>query len=273
MSKRHKSFTVLEPGWKGIFVTCARKKENSCRAEMVPLVQEYIEKLYPELENEDKSEQQDDIESSLKAELASLTKKSKESPVEGHLVGCECVVFIRLKKSVDPRKIVINICKDAKYNEGQRTRYAQKLTPVSKLESANMENIEEFKDIVQEGFDGEKGLKFAIRATVRNANLPKEELISSTARLVGPDQSVNLKKYDRLILLECFKNSLGLSVVNGKEYEELSRFNLQQIQQSRVEENEDVNSSKDTKDRPVKSSKGDDKEDTKKKDTAIDASA
>ena len=46
--------------------------------------------------------------------------------------------------------------------------------------------------------------------------------------MVGPSHSVDLKNYDALILVDVYRNVLGMSVV-GRDFDKLKRFNLAEI--------------------------------------------
>jgi len=71
--------------------------------------------------------------------------------------------------------------------------------------------------------------KFAIRPTLRNHNaLTRDGIIRQVAAAVGPGHQVDLKGYDKLILVEAYKNICGISVVPG-DFEKLKRYNLAEI--------------------------------------------
>ena len=53
-------------------------------------------------------------------------------------------------------------------------------------------------------------------------------MIKHIAQIVGPSHSVDLKNYDLLILVDIYRNILGMSVVGG-DYDELKKFNLAEI--------------------------------------------
>ena len=76
--------------------------------------------------------------------------------------------------------------------------------------------------------EDQQPIKYAIRTTQRNHNvLNRDEIIQTVAEQVGKNHPVDLKDYDKLILVECFKSSLGMAVVS--DFDQLERFNLQQI--------------------------------------------
>lgn len=58
--------------------------------------------------------------------------------------------------------------------------------------------------------------------------MKRDEVIKQVAQAVGPSHSVNLKHYDCLVLVDIYRNILGMSVV-GSDYEDLKRFNLAEI--------------------------------------------
>ncbi|KAL8831410.1 MAG: hypothetical protein Q9191_000889 [Dirinaria sp. TL-2023a] len=58
--------------------------------------------------------------------------------------------------------------------------------------------------------------------------MKRDDVIKQVATAVGPQHSVDLKEYDLLILLDIYKNVLGMSVV-GSDFEKLKRFNLAEI--------------------------------------------
>ena len=53
-------------------------------------------------------------------------------------------------------------------------------------------------------------------------------MIQQVARAVGDSYSVDLKNPDVVVLVEIYRNVLGVSVVDG-EYERLKRYNLAEI--------------------------------------------
>lgn len=133
-------------------------------------------------------------------------------PIE---LDCECVLFFRTKPPIDPVELVKKICKDIKETKIKKTRYAQRLTPVSLTTTANLDNLKILapKVLGSQFHAGEeqKPFKFAIRPTIRNHNkLDRDEIIRSVAEAVGHDygHSVDLKNFDKMILVECFKVSV-----------------------------------------------------------------
>jgi len=84
------------------------------------------------------------------------------------------------------------------------------------------------------------GIKFAIRPTIRNNNkLDRDQVIQTVASKVETlgkkKHTVDLKGYDKLILIDVYRNIVGMSVV-GSEFDTLKRFNLAEIHSSHFDE-------------------------------------
>ena len=58
--------------------------------------------------------------------------------------------------------------------------------------------------------------------------MKRDDVIKHIAQIVGSEHSVDLKHYEYLILVDIYRNMLGMSVV-GSDYEDLKRFNLAEI--------------------------------------------
>ncbi|KAJ1938310.1 hypothetical protein EC988_007631, partial [Linderina pennispora] len=71
----------LSPMMKGFFITCNRGREKKCASEVIDLLEQYTEKLYPGLEAAEESDSEDeeagDIESEIARELEDMKSKSK----------------------------------------------------------------------------------------------------------------------------------------------------------------------------------------------------
>lgn len=209
---------------------------------------------------EDDAEESGDIEDAIAKELGQLsapdkTKKERFRPID---TGCECVVFFRTRKPIEPVDLVLRVCEDAAHSGAKKSRYAQRLSPVTLTATANVEGVKRLAASVLEPHfhkeEGQEPLKFAIRPTIRNHNtMTRDEVIKTVAQSVGSEygHKVDLKNYDKLILVEIFRSSVGMSVVD-RRFESLERFNLEQIFQRQFKTDEkdekDAKESKDTKD-------------------------
>lgn len=197
-------------------------------------------------DDEDEEEEELSIEDAIKKELQELqpTKdNTKKEPFTFIDLGCECVVFCKTRKPIDPVEFVTKICQESFESKIKTTRYTQKLTPISFSVSASIEELEKLaKKVLAPHFHKEEGqepVSFAIKVSSRNFNtIDKMDIIKKIAECVGRDHGhkVDLKNYNKLILVECFKNNIGMSVVEN--YDKYQKFNLQQIFEKNMSEQE-----------------------------------
>ena len=180
-----------------------------------------------------------DIEASVAAELESLKPKAeKPEPWTMITLDIPCVSFIRLSQTptpVEPVALVNRICTDAaSASATKRSRYIKRLTPMTLIKKCLGGGLESLcTAILPRHFGpGMPACKFAIRPTVRNKNnqLNRDVVIKVVADEVAKlgEHKVDLTNYDKCILVDVYRNVVGMSVV-GKEYEELKRYNLAEI--------------------------------------------
>lgn len=245
---------LLDPNTSGIYVSCARRKEANCRQELLNLLSEKVPEYF-DLENveDDEDENQIDkkelsIEDKIKQELQELeeSKNSKKELLQPVDVDLECLVFIKTKKPIDPEVLVEKLCKEC-YESGQKTtRYTQKLVPImDSCSSTGDDPLEKVRQLARKVLarhfhqeKDQKPVKFAVQVSRRNFNVLKSDVIIKTiAECVGNSHghSVDLKNYDKLIIVECYKNNIGMGVANN--FLKYSKYNLQQIFDKHQEDN------------------------------------
>lgn len=262
-NKKYKVSGFIDPNTCGVYATCNRGRELGCRKELVRLLSEKIEELYPDWKDSVEVEKEDEakdngkeaeengekkkeekaepkkeltVEEQVEQELQQM-KKSRGSKSHPLLVpmelGCECLVFVKVKKPAMAVELVHSLCDDAYTSKQKNTRFTQKLSPIETSVSASAEELEKMaRTVLKPHFhqEDQKPLKFAIQVTRRNFNsLEKEDIIKKIASLVGTDHghSVDLKNYDKLIMVECYKTNVGMAVVS--DFQKYDKFNLQQI--------------------------------------------
>ncbi|KAL8954497.1 MAG: hypothetical protein Q9183_007087 [Haloplaca sp. 2 TL-2023] len=69
--------------------------------------------------------------------------------------------------------------------------------------------------------------------------MKRDDIIRRVADIVGERHTVDLKNYDKLILVEVYRNILGLSVV-GNEFEKLKKYNLAEIYEASMPNPDDT---------------------------------
>lgn len=255
-SKRSKVVGIIDPNTSGVYATCNRGKEQQCRKELMNLFSEKIETYFDLSHADDDADGNDEnggtmsIEDQIQKELADLNHAKSSStqlltPVE---LGCECLVFIKTRKPIVPETLVERIVEECYNTSVKTTRYTQKLTPITFSVSPTVEEIRKLaKRVLGPHFhaNDQKPYKFAIQVSRRNFNvIPKETIIKTIAECVGRDHGhkVDLKEYDKLIMVECYKSNLGMSVVNN--YLKYEKYNLQQIFDKSVDEDKSANEKK-----------------------------
>lgn len=251
-NKKFKSSGFIDPGTKGIYATCMKGKESQCKKELLNLFSQKLEEYYDldalkeDADDEDSPIKKDgevDFEDEIRRELAELkentnSKKEFLRPVD---LGCGSLVFVKTRRPIEPDVFVEKICQECLDSKEKSTRYTQKLTPIVDSVSASLEELRKLAaQVLAPHFhkkEDQEPLKFAIQVTKRNFNvISRDEIIKNIAECVGRDHGhkVDLKNYDKLILVECFKSNIGMSVANN--YEKLERYNLQQIYEKNSED-------------------------------------
>ncbi|EER31456.1 conserved hypothetical protein [Candida tropicalis MYA-3404] len=252
--KRFKNVSkLIDPNTSGIYATCPRRKESSCRQELMNLLSDKIPEYFDLSKTNEDDEDEDDekkelsIEDKIKLELEELKdiKDSKKELLQPIELDVECLIFIKTRKPIDPELLVHKICKES-YETGQKTtRYTQRLMPIMDTCTIGgdepLDKIRELaKKVLARHFHNEKDqkpIKFAIQVSKRNFNqLQSDGIIKAVAEAVGQNHghSVDLKTYEKLIIVECYKNSVGIGVAD--DFLKFSRFNLQQIYEKQQDE-------------------------------------
>ncbi|KAF3927396.1 hypothetical protein ABW21_db0205536 [Orbilia brochopaga] len=165
-------------------------------------------------EPDDDKDKDGDIESAIAAEIDGINaKKAKKGKrITSIKLDTQCLIFFHTRAPVDPAELVAYIFKDIKESKTRRTRFTNRLTPISRTGKANYEDLEAIaKEVLQPHFhDGRTGVKFAIRPNLRDHNvMNRDEIIKTVARTVGAEHKVDLKNYELLVIVEVFRAGLG----------------------------------------------------------------
>ncbi|RDA82329.1 hypothetical protein CP532_4383 [Ophiocordyceps camponoti-leonardi (nom. inval.)] len=245
---------VLDVGDGGIWVTFVRGMKTKAVREFRALCGEYCESMYDmrpaeDTASEDEAADEKAIETSIEDELSNLREKNKSKPQEPFCpvsTGLDCLFFMKLSKPVDPAAMARKMCEDARdcpEPRQRKCRYINRLTPVTDTDRATDKGILRVAHRVLAPFfslqgiaDGEaQGAEepvsspytYAIRYNIRNHTaLKSDAVIKMIAGLIHERHKVSLGKPDKVILVEIFQLFCGISVVNGKEWEALKRYNV-----------------------------------------------
>ncbi|KAL8697418.1 MAG: hypothetical protein Q9201_007130 [Fulgogasparrea decipioides] len=235
----------IEPGDAGIWVTCDMHKEGLCTVELKGFFAECAKSFYGEatssddhMANANVQGASDDIEAEIRREVSGMQDSKQDSLFVPVKLDIPCVLFFKTRAPVEPVSFVHNVCEAATNEDTRRkTRFVKRLTPMTRMGKATKKSLEEVAKVVLapmfhvEGTNSQKErFAFAIRPTIRNHHaIERDEIIKRVADLVGERHTVDLKNYDRMILVDVYRNVLGMSVV-GSDFEKLKRFNLAEIQ-------------------------------------------
>ncbi|KAF2241975.1 THUMP domain-containing protein [Trematosphaeria pertusa] len=229
----------IQPGDTGIWATCAMKKEAPSVADLRDLFQEYASKMYEvsqtagAAEGGESDEDGGDIESEIQKEIEGIRKPAVDPLFTSVKLDTQCLLFFRTRSPVEPVSFVHKICQDlANGGAIKRCRFVKRLTPITATDKATEKGLEDVaRKVLAPHFHGpdQVGKKFAIRTSIRNnKEFAREDVIKRVAAAVGPGHKVDLSGYDLLILVEIYKNILGMSVV-GSDFEKLKRYNIAEL--------------------------------------------
>ncbi|KAL6230738.1 hypothetical protein BDW75DRAFT_58683 [Aspergillus navahoensis] len=231
--QKHTPRSTIETGDWGVFVTCERGRENKCVAEVIDLFTENVDRPENGGDEAEPGSEEDDIEAQIRREIEGLKPSTtKKSLFEAVKFDLPCIIFVRFDKSIDPEKLVHQICLDAHASpEQKRSRYIQRMTPARSIRKTLSVDLPEFaKEMLKAEFhSGGPPKKYAIRPSVRgNKKFDRDTIIKTVADIVGPQHPVDLKNYDLIILVDVVQNVMSMSVA-GRDYDRLKRFNLAEL--------------------------------------------
>lgn len=263
--------STIDPNTSGIYATCARNKERLAAQELSALLEEKVDEFYgeeiqklkkEEPTNEGVSEVKEDcdgqrtlsVEEEVEKELLQIKSKSSDNAKKNRpflqpiQLQTECLIFIKTRKPIIPEEFVAKIVHELAdpKDMSKRTRYVQRLTPVTDSCHASMEELDKLcQRVLERHFhaDGIEPLKFAIEINKRNFNtLDKMDMIRHVAGFIGKNGSlkhtVDLKNYDKLVIMQCFKNNIGMCVVDEEYQTQYRKYNIQEIYEQKLKNQE-----------------------------------
>lgn len=240
-----KAQTHLEPNTKGIYVSCDRGKEGRAKLEIIDLLEDKYEellqkKVFSPIIEDAEDEKELDFEEQMKKELLDLQKSKTDKKVSPFVfveLQMECLLFIKVHRTIDPVVLVLEILKDAFENNAKKTRYCSKIIPISDSCSASEENLQKLIERVigKQDLKSEQkeNIAFSVDITRRLFQvLERDHIMKITTgklRELNPKITINYKSFDKLLLVQCFKSNIGISVVDEQHWKDYKKFNLNQI--------------------------------------------
>ncbi|KAI0346523.1 hypothetical protein BDW22DRAFT_1352636 [Trametopsis cervina] len=229
-----------------VWVTCVRGKEKQAVGELYDLFESYANELWPgdassssgapQGDDSDSDVDEDeDIEKQIAKEMSTMKRPRKATRFASCQTSTPCFVVISCKSPVDPLALVVKHVETVLETGVTKTRYAQRLTPVS---GTCVTNIQEIKTLcarlLEPHFaDAAAGPKFSYKIELRMRNhntLTRQTIIEELAKCVPAEHKVNLENPEVFILVEIFKSVCGIGIV--KDYYKLQKFNVMEIAKS-----------------------------------------
>ncbi|KAL7409669.1 hypothetical protein BDY24DRAFT_402585 [Mrakia frigida] len=248
----------------GLWVTGVRGKERICVAETYEVLEALVEELYPgaqeeyrkmkdawrtaqqqteggkeaEREAENDDDEEEDIEKQVAKELAGLATARKgrtkklANLIVNHQTNIDCIMWFSLLPPIDPTAITLHLLNKIKSTGFSGLRYVQRLTPASYSCPATLEDIVTLVQtkLYPPVFNQGRAVRFKVlHHSVHNASLDRDVLIRTLATSVPQDQGhfVDLSDNAEVIIsVRLLRNVASFSLLPGKEYVDLLKFNV-----------------------------------------------
>ncbi|KAI7978012.1 hypothetical protein EIK77_009552 [Talaromyces pinophilus] len=153
-------------------------------------------------------EEDDDIEAQVRKEVEGLKPKSSKPRLFQKVTSnLPCIVLYRIDKSIDPVKLVHDICEEARANPDQRkSRWIKRMIPITQIRKVLSVDLSVFaKEVLQPVFHADgvpKKVSLYLNCIQLNNTLNRDVIIQTVAAAVGPGHKVDLKNPDYTILVE-----------------------------------------------------------------------
>lgn len=222
----------IEVGDAGFLVTCNFKERDSVR-ECYQLLNEYYKKTADVKVEEQvvKPEEDDDIESQLKDQIAKTKEEVKERSRMFQQIDTGVQNLIFIKASIDNvLELGSSIIRDLAETKKKKTKFTLRLLPIETVCKAQVGDIAQAAEKL---FDKHfmEPVTFGINFNRRyNNDVSRDEVIKVLANIVtskNPLNKVNLKEPDRSIIVEVVKGHCLLSVV--PDYVKLKKYNVNEL--------------------------------------------
>ncbi|KAF8181331.1 hypothetical protein BJ912DRAFT_980078 [Pholiota molesta] len=225
----------------GVWVSCVKGKEKQAVGEVYELFESIGSELWPvetsegkDMGNDEDSDEGLSLEDQIAKELSDM-KRPRGANSQQRFANCQtntpCVLFISCKPPVNPVELVVEHIKRVQETGVTRTRYLQRLVPVSGTCVANPPEIKSLCERIFKGFfekNPDTKYTYKIELRVRNHNtVPRPILIQTIAQSVPEGHTVDLDDPQLFVLVEVFKSICGISIV--EDYYKMQKFNVMEI--------------------------------------------
>lgn len=149
------------------------------------------------------------------------------------------MVLIKFMDKLDPNAFVIKVFEHL-VNEVKRprTRYSNRLLPIEKTchvsDEAIMSTIKPYVErVFREENPTNRPFTYRVEMKVRNNDrLNKDNMKMALVGMVGKGHFVDLKRPQKLLLVEVFTKAAGVAVVDNTIMEKYSGFNIRTVSES-----------------------------------------
>ncbi|KAF8338395.1 hypothetical protein F5887DRAFT_890142, partial [Amanita rubescens] len=216
----------------GVWASCIRGKEKGAVGELYDVFESLASDMWPEDPDElEEEEEKLSLEEQIAREVSAMKRPKRESRFVNCQTNTQCVVFISCKPPVDPVELVVQHIKNVKETGVSRTRFVQRLVPVSDTCAANFADIQSLCRRVFEPFfakHDDRKFTYKIEIRIRNhTTLDRMSIIQTVAQCIPEGHTVSLTEPEIFILIEVFKASRQFSIVEG--YYSLAKFNVMEL--------------------------------------------
>lgn len=206
--------------------------------------------------SEGKESAEDDIAAQIAAELSDIkssersrgpsSKKTAAPRFKNVETDTECFLFISVSPPFDPYLLVYTILSDVDLSGEPRSRFVQRLTPVTATCAANQTDLTALARTILPSYfstSPDEPKTFKIDPRIRSHSKLKRgdviQVLASNIPTAEPEveggerrrvHNANLTNPDYWIVVEVVKNSAAISVV--KDYERFKKMNLQMVAQA-----------------------------------------
>eukprot|EP01080_Neovahlkampfia_damariscottae_P012742 gene12742-6934_t len=224
---------------KGILFTCPTIREREARIEATNILEQFINEMEEEEEEEEEVEDTTLESKSLTEEIESLSDGAQMEILETGAKGLFIIRF--LSKKISPEIMVKKIMKEVSNENGIKTRYLYKMTPIQTSCHASLENIERCsKDLIgnyfskyestQENAVGSmKSWKSMIKV-VHNDTIKQKQCIDIIGKSIKGYHFVDLTKPFIVIFIVVFKTMCGIGIID--DYMNNFELNLNKLRES-----------------------------------------
>lgn len=184
-----------------------------------------------------------DIKSTEKSHRAHSSKSAPPVRFKSITTDTECFLFVSVSPPFDPYLLVYTILRDVELSGEPRTRFVQRLTPVTTTRPANATDLTTLAQSILPSFFSSRpsdAKTFKIDPRIRSHSKLKRndviQIIASQIPTAEPEaeggerkriHTANLNNPDLWIVAEVVKNSAAISVLT--EYERYKKMNLQSV--------------------------------------------